>query len=58
MTKDEKCKNCGKKSGEHKANTNQCPTGKKGRIGYTSYKLNSFFESKTEANQEVSHDQR
>ncbi len=39
----QKCKNCGKLRGMHRAKTLECPTGSKTRIGYTSYSNTMTF---------------
>ena len=43
----EKCKNCGHSHGDHQARTNNCPVGKKSRIGYITYDPTKIFEPKT-----------
>lgn len=40
------CANCGKDKGSHLANTQNCPLGKPGRAGQTSYYRNQFFVEK------------
>jgi len=40
-----KCKNCGKSKGDHKAETLNCPIGRKHRVlGYTSFSEKTFWE--------------
>jgi hypothetical protein len=36
------CRNCGKDRWVHQARTHHCPSGKKTRIGYTSFGPNTF----------------
>ena len=43
-----KCNNCGKLYGDHQANTNNCPIGKKTKIGYTQYHKQKKFENNDE----------
>lgn len=42
--KEPKCSECGKKKSYHKAVSENCPTGSKTRIGYTSYGSTTFKE--------------
>jgi hypothetical protein len=43
-----KCKYCSKTKGDHRANTFQCPEGKKDRtVGYTQYSSTTVFEPKS-----------
>lgn len=40
------CANCGKEKSGHLASTQNCPQGKPGRAGQTSYHRNQFFVEK------------
>ena len=44
-----KCAYCKKEKGDHKAKTFNCPTGRKSRVGYTSYDALRTFTSKEDA---------
>lgn len=42
----DRCKNCNKERGDHKAKTLECPAGPRTRIGYLRYTPDQFFEAK------------
>lgn len=45
---DKVCKHCKRRRGDHKAGTLHCPTGSKGRVGYTTFSPSQVFEARTE----------